>query len=265
MHAVLWLLLGRGLAIEVPGSGPRAGAVCSKVWASEVCSSVSSCRLPGKAAAVCPPDPGNASAGPRCQAGTRGANVWFWIPRDRRVTAGVKGLGEQDGRTLRWERGCPVTQFGGQSISKQRMGKEGGVCGRSLDKWNHHHRHFALTYIIDGIQNIDNIQIISNPTSLTSNSNTSPKPFPLSAPHHDEPPIPLPARGVRSRRRPTHRRPQRRRQEPAQHAHRRPQPGLLLVPLPPRQRHPRRLVSPPLSSPPTSFPTPLSHPPTPLH
>lgn len=203
------------------------------------------------------PDPG-------AKPGTRGANVWFWIPRDRRVTAGVKGLGEQDGRTWRWERGL-VTQFGCQSISKQSMGKEGGVCGRSLDKWNHHHRHFALTYMIDDIQNSDNIQSISNPTSLTSNSNTSPKSFPLSAPHHDEPPMPLPARGVRSRRRPTHRRPQRRRQEPAQHANRRPQPGLLLVPLPPRQRHPRRLVSPPLSSPPTSSPTPLSHPPTPLH
>lgn len=79
-HAVLWLLLGRALAIEVPGSGPRAGAVCSKVWASEVCSSVSSCRLPGKAAAVCPPDPGNASAGPRCQARDSGGKCLVLDP-----------------------------------------------------------------------------------------------------------------------------------------------------------------------------------------
>lgn len=69
---------GRGLAIEGSGAyGVFRLFFGQKYAATDPLVNVSSCCLPGTAAAVCPPDPGNACAGPRCQAREPGGDIWF--------------------------------------------------------------------------------------------------------------------------------------------------------------------------------------------
>lgn len=99
---------GRGLAIEGSGAYGRLPFV---LWA-EVCSN----RPAGQCVIMPPPGNrcGSLSSGPgECMCRTpvpspgTGGRYLVWIPRDRRMTARVQGLGEheQDGRTWGWERG----------------------------------------------------------------------------------------------------------------------------------------------------------------
>lgn len=129
-HAVLWLLLGRGLAIG-DSRGPGPGAMSFGFWAEAAAADpLLPCRLPGMAAAVCPPEPGNASAGRRCQARDSGGDIWFWIPRDRRVTTRVQGLAGQDGRTLRWEDEVPWSHNSDAKAFQSRgWGRKAGFVG----------------------------------------------------------------------------------------------------------------------------------------
>lgn len=145
---------GRGLAIEGSGAYGRLPFV---LWA-EVCSN----RPAGQCVIMLPPGNrcGSLSSGPgECMCRTpvpspgTGGRYLVWIPRDRRMTARVQGLGEheQDGRTLGWERGWSRNSDAKAFQSRVWGRKAGFVGGAEMEPPL---SALCLTYIIDSIQNI---------------------------------------------------------------------------------------------------------------